>query len=280
MLNKSLIEENIRRHDQEAANYQALRSEIYNPTEQSRLSSELKRAFEAVTSPSPRLLDFGSGAGNLTDKMLDFGGEVWAADVSTGMLGVIAQKYPQHLAAGTLRTVPLSGEFPLPFPDRHFSFIATYSVLHHVPDYLEAVRELIRVLDTGGVLYIDHETNANYWRSPAALRLHRGLLAPGYGLKRMLVHIKSSLGFREPPLPPRDERPILEEGDIHVYADDFIDWNEIHAIAQEKGLTPLSTDDYLLCRENSTFPWRYWLCNSFTDDMGIYVGCKNSCDES
>ena len=74
---------------------------------------------------------------------------------------MLVQKFPQAVAENQLRTVTLSGDFPLPFPDRHFGFAATYSVLHHIPDYLEAVRELARVVDVGGVLYIDHELNAD-----------------------------------------------------------------------------------------------------------------------
>ncbi len=274
MTNQLLIEENIRRHDKVAVHYDARHIEIYNPTEQSRLRGELKNAFAAVTSSSPHILDFGCGTGNLTDKMLDFGKELWATDVSTQMLQLLARKHPKFVATNTLNTVALSGEFPLPFPDRHFSFVATYSVLHHLPDYLEAVRELVRVLDKGGVLYIDHEANANYWRSPFSLRMHRALVAPSYALKRLLARIKSLFGDPEPPLLPPNERPILEEGDIHVYPDDCIEWNAIRAIARENGLTPLPVEDYLLCRETSRFPLRYWFCRLFTDDTGIYVGYK------
>lgn len=269
--NQHLIEENIKRHDEIVDVYNKRHTEIYNVTEQNRLQAELNRAFAAVTSSSPRILDFGCGTGNLTNKLLSLGREVWATDVSSGMLELVAQKHPKYVAAGTLRCVTLSGEFPLPFPDEHFSFIATYSVLHHVPDYLEAVRELIRVLDKGGVLYIDHEVNANYWKLPIALRVHRTLLSPGYATGRVLARIKTFFGFPEK---PSDESQILEEGDIHVYPDDTIEWETIKSIAREKGLVILSSDDYLLCRETSRFPIRYYLCRPFTTDMGIYVGRK------
>lgn len=41
--------------------------------------------------------------------------------------------------------------------------VATYSVLHHVPDYLKIVDEFVRVLKPGGVIYIDHEVSPSYW---------------------------------------------------------------------------------------------------------------------
>lgn len=273
MSEQVLVEENIKRHDKVAPEYNARHTEIYNFTEQARLHMELQSAFANVTSSSPRVLDFGCGTGNLTDQMLAFGKEVWAADVSPRMLELLAQKHPRQVAATKLRCIALSGEFPLPFPDRHFSFVAAYSVLHHVPDYLEAIRELVRVLDEGGILYIDHEVNANYWRGPLALRVHRALVAPGYATGRIIARIKNLLGFPELRLPSR-EHQMLEEGDIHVYPDDCIDWEAIRSITREKGMTTLLDKDYLLCRETSRFPVRYWLCHLFTNDTGIYVGRK------
>jgi ubiquinone/menaquinone biosynthesis C-methylase UbiE len=272
---KQVIEENIRRHDEVATDYDDTRHvEIYNPTEQSRLRAELNRALAAVSSRNPRVLDFGCGTGNLTDKMLDARKEVWAADVSPRMLELLAQRHSHSVVANTLHTVALSGEFPLPFPDRHFSFVATYSVLHHVPDYLEAMRELIRVLDTGGVLYIDHEVNANYWRSPFMLRVYRALVAPGYAFRRIILRLKSLFRPRTTLLASGGERAVSEEGDIHVHPDDHIEWDAIRRIAEENGLGPLPVKDYLLCRERSKFPVAYKLCRLFTDDMGIYVGHK------
>ena len=51
----------------------------------------------------------------------------------------------------------------------------TYSVLHHVPDYLRAVNELVRVLKPGGLLYIDHEFTDNHWRPDGVLGEYQAL---------------------------------------------------------------------------------------------------------
>lgn len=269
---KVLIEENIRLHDQVAGIYNNRHKEIYNPTEQKRLQIQLNQAFGMVTSSNPRLLDFGCGTGNLTEKLLPFGREVWAADVSPRMLETIEQKFPKYVEKEKLHCFLLSGDFPLPFPDRHFSFIATYSVLHHVPDYLEAVRELCRLLDDGGVLYIDHEVNANYWHPPIFLRIYRILIEPGYFLNRIITRTKNLFGVSENV--PDKEDEIFEEGDIHVHPDDHIEWDAIAAIAAENNLKKIPTDNYLLCRETSHFPVRHHIFRPFVDDMGIYIGRK------
>ncbi|NCY21985.1 class I SAM-dependent methyltransferase [bacterium] len=167
MLSKQeLIDYNTRKHDEIAAiegdqSYDARHIEIFNPTEQRRLAGELNRALAHRRTTNPRILDFGCGTGNLTEKLLGPSRQVWAVDVSGGMCDLVKRRFAHAFKDGELKTETLTGEFPLPFPDNHFSFIATYSVLHHVPDYEMAVRELVRVLDHGGVLYIDHEASAD-----------------------------------------------------------------------------------------------------------------------
>ena len=47
--------------------------------------------------------------------------------------------------------------------DGSYDMVATYSVLHHVPDYLRIVEEMARVLKPGGILYLDHEASDSYW---------------------------------------------------------------------------------------------------------------------
>lgn len=43
-------------------------------------------------------------------------------------------------------------------------FVTTYSVLHHIPDYLGILAEFMRVLKPGGVVFIDHELSAEVWK--------------------------------------------------------------------------------------------------------------------
>lgn len=269
---RALIRENVERHDRGADVYDTRHVEINNPTEQKRLREALERAVRYVQAESRSALDFGAGTGNLTAKLLDLDFKVCAADVSEGMLGVLVRQQAQAAARGSLRTQLLSGQFPLPFRDGEFAFVSSYSVLHHVPDYLAAVRELIRVLAPGGVLFVDHEANADHWRSPIGVRIHRALCMPAYALKRLAARVAALLGHPEPPLPPPGEREIHEEGDIHIYADDCIEWNKIREETTRVGLEEIPFKEYLLCREHSSVPIRHLLCRRFAADMGIYVG--------
>ena len=265
--------ENIRRHDEVAGRYDALHSEIFNPTEQRRLTQALERAWSRVRTSDRRVLDFGAGTGNLTEKLLGLGGEVVATDVSSEMLRRLADKHAGALQAGRLRTVTLDGSFPLPFPDASFAFVATYSVLHHVPDYLRAVDELARLVAPGGVLYIDHELNHEHWRSGFWVRVHRGLTLPGYALGRVWARVARLWGRRTPELPPPGERPLAEEGDIHIHADDHIEWARVQQVAEARGIGEITTEDYLLCRE-ARFPWRHWLCRGLATDVRLLVGVR------
>ena len=60
-------------------------------------------------------------------------------------------------------TFELNGENLDGIKDNSLDLIATYSVLHHIPDYIKTIHEMIRVCAPGGIIYIDHEQNNEYW---------------------------------------------------------------------------------------------------------------------
>ncbi len=276
---QELIDYNTHKHDQIAAtegtqSYDARHIEIFNPTEQSRLKSALDHALALRETANPRVLDFGCGTGNLTGKLLGAGREVWATDVSQGMCDLVGRRFSDSATRGELKTERLTGEFPLPFPDNHFSFIATYSVLHHVPDYLLAVRELIRVLDVGGVLYIDHEASSGSWNSPFGMRLYRLLLRPYWGIPRFLRRVAKRHAF--PSEETISQSPSLpEEGDIHIFPHDHIEWKLIREIAKAGGISEVPTRPYLACTEVGHFPIRHWICRKLGNDTQMFVGLKS-----
>ncbi len=274
----SVVAENVRRHDRVARYYDQGHTEIFNPTEQRRLARAVAEALGHVTVDHRRALDFGCGTGNLTAKLLANGAVVWAADLSGEMLRVLHERRRSELQAGRLKPVQLSGDLPLPFPTGYFAFVGSYSVLHHVPDYLAAVRELARVVAPGGVLFIDHEANEDHWRSPVGIRVHRMLSFPRYSLGRIGARV--ALLRREPelPLPAPLQREVTGEGDVHVHADDHIEWSAIRTMLSHIGLQEILVRDYLLCRETSRFPMRYWLCRGVAADTKLVVARKRPTD--
>ena len=121
-----------------AAVYEKSHHEIFNPIEQRRLYSTLREATNAVQTGSkpPAALDYGCGSGNLTRHLTELGFHVTAADVSDDFLSAIERKFS---GTGMVKAIKLNGADLSDVPDARFDLVATYSVLHHVPDYLRIV---------------------------------------------------------------------------------------------------------------------------------------------
>jgi SAM-dependent methyltransferase len=115
----------------------------------------LEFAKSQIKSDDFSALDFGSGTGNVTEKLLALGFHVVAVDLSKEMLAVLQVKNKQFLDSGSLKTLTLNidkvtlGE--------QYDLVASYSVLHHLPNYLETLRKLLHLIKFGGICYIDHE---------------------------------------------------------------------------------------------------------------------------
>ncbi|MEQ8967243.1 MAG: methyltransferase domain-containing protein [Azospirillaceae bacterium] len=97
-----------------------------------------------------QVLDFGAGAGFLTDALVSAGvGRVVAVDISTAMLDGIARRHGS--AAVETR---LAVDDRLPVGDGEVSGVVTNMVLHHLEDPLAFLREARRALAPQGRLVI------------------------------------------------------------------------------------------------------------------------------
>jgi ubiquinone/menaquinone biosynthesis C-methylase UbiE len=235
------IERNIAVHNQVAQTYEALHGEIFNEVEQSRLAASLARARDSIRTKSApkRALDFGCGSGNLTRHMLHLGLHVTAADVSPDFLRLVEKRFPSE----RLALLEMNGRDLSNIPDASFDLAAAYSVLHHIPDYLGAIGELARILKPGGVMMLDHEQNETYWRGdPVYAEFQRAGLRfdwRKYLTPSNYVHKVRRL------FNPR----YTNEGDIHVFPDDHIEWGRIEALlVDEYGFETIVEEDYLLYR--------------------------------
>lgn len=242
---EELVERSVRRYRRAHRRYDRVHPEIFNPVEQERLRNALGRA--AAEAPGRRALDFGCGSGNVTAHLLEQGMEVTAADVSVEFLRLAARRY----GVPTLR---LNGRDLVGLADGSFDLVAAYSVLHHVPDYLFAVRELARVVRPGGIVYLDHEANDGFWAPDGCahhLRLDwqaRRLGRPGLWnperrrWQRYLMPSKYLLGVR---LKLDPDYLFGSEGDIHVWAEDRIEWDRVIETLAEAGCSVAWREDYL-----------------------------------
>jgi ubiquinone/menaquinone biosynthesis C-methylase UbiE len=245
---RKLLEHNTEAHDLVADVYDGKHVEIYNPIEQFRLRETVAELVKLCGKPRPVALDMGAGTGNLCMKLLEAGCEATAADVSARCLERLGQKAP----AGTSIRTSLITSPELPFENESFDIVGTYSVLHHVPDYLFAVREMARVLRPGGLLYIDHEASPASWQPGEALQEYRERTQLSAG-EHLWNLVRSGEAFtpafaKTVFMKAFVDRRYEREGDIHVWPDDHIEWDRIAAALQDEGLDVVAERDYLLYR--------------------------------
>jgi len=101
------------------------------------------------------------------------------------------------------------------------------------------------VTKPGGVLYIDHEATETYYRRPAAYVEFLKRARPRVDWRRWLSRLLDVRGYVHILRRLRDPR-YKREGDIHVWPDDHVEWDEIEQILAARGFEIVVKRDYLL----------------------------------
>jgi ubiquinone/menaquinone biosynthesis C-methylase UbiE len=255
--------------------------EIFSEVEQARLREAVERALASVRTPSsPRTaLDIGCGTGNVTRHLLELGASVVAADVSPDFLRVVEERYGGP--GSRVRTVLLNGEDLRGFDNDSFDLVCAYSVLHHVQDYLEVVREALRVLKPEGVLYIDHEVVESYWEPSDQLKAFRaalmeesrrrgGMWNPEARRWQRWLILKNYVARLRLLIQPRYQA----EGDIHVFRDDHVSWDEIVKLMIDEGAAILRRHEYLAYRSGWPLAIYDYFASEGCVDMALLVARK------
>ncbi len=109
---------------------------------------DLKRLINLLNLPaSGRMLDAGGGTGRVSSRLRTMIDEVVVCDLSLPMLKQAKQKS---------RLSPVQSHIEhLPFPDESFERILVVDALHHFCNQRQSIRELLRVLKTGGRLVVE-----------------------------------------------------------------------------------------------------------------------------
>lgn len=231
------VARNVEIHDRIATSYEQGHGEIFNEVEQRRLRNGLARARGLLGSAGePLALDYGCGSGNLTRHLLQLDFSVVAADVSRNFLNEVNRKYPKA------QTVHLGADGQEGLQNHSFDLIGVYSVLHHIPDYLQAVRFLAGLCKPGGLLFLDHEPTPESW-TPQPDYLEFLKKARRMDWKKFFIPGNYVGKFRRL-FNPR----YTNEGDIHVWPDDHVEWPKIISVLQESGFETVACEDYLLFR--------------------------------
>jgi ubiquinone/menaquinone biosynthesis C-methylase UbiE len=250
-------------NDSLSGKYEGLHGDIFNAVEQERLREALQTAAKAVrTEVEPiRALDYGCGSGNLTRHLIELGINTVSADISEGFLALIGRNFSQ---TGLSDVLTINGKDLSGVADDSFDMVATYSVLHHVPDYMGIVGELCRVVKPGGVIYIDHEVVESYYDRTQEYVEFLRKARPAVNFRRyfkLLVDVGGYKHIIRRLLNPRYKR----EGDIHVWPDDHIEWDKIEQLLVSKGFEIILRQDYLLCKS--------------IYDLDVYNEYKDKCDD-
>lgn len=103
--------------------------------------------------PGERILDLGCGSGELTQRIADCGAQVVGIDASATMLAKAHTQFPQ-LELQQMDATDFSFSEP-------FDAIFSNAVLHWVPDYESAVRQMAGALKLGGRLVIELGSKGN-----------------------------------------------------------------------------------------------------------------------
>ncbi len=243
------VANSIRRYARAHRRYERRHPEIFNPIEQERLRGELAEVVGKVAAGPPRALDLGVGSGNVTAQLLRLGVRVTAADVSPHFLSLVRRRF------GTgVDTVRLNGIDLVGLPDATYDIVAAYSVLHHIPDYIGILDEIERVLRPGGLVYLDHEVNDEFWRKDGCVvELRRAVAkrkveAPGpwnperWRWQRFLIPSKYAMAIR---LKFDPEYFFGSEGDIHTWEHDHVEWSKVEERLHGLGLDVETIRDYL-----------------------------------
>jgi len=238
------IKFNIKTHNSIARKYEKAHGEIFNDIEQARIRDAIVQAITAVRTGGQGLkaLDVGCGSGNLSRHLVDEGVYTVSADVSEKFMELIDAEF---LGTGLCETMQLNGRDLNGLEDRTFDIVASYSVLHHVPDYLHLVKEMCRVLKPGGIIYLDHESNEARFNKSTVYTEFLKLAKRKSAAVKHYLGLLFSFGFYVRFIRKRINPRFKGEGDIHVWPDDHIEWGQIEELLRSEGFCIVKKQDYL-----------------------------------
>jgi len=154
-------------HDREAAFY----DDRFLISYDGRIGRDVERDLRRVTGDTlraRRALDLACGTGYAAIGLAASGiaGEVHASDLSIKML---ERSRDNARSAGARVRLALADAERLPYDDDVFDLVVARGALHHVPSPLDALREIRRVLEPGGVAVVLAEPTAAGERQVAAV---------------------------------------------------------------------------------------------------------------
>lgn len=264
-LRKRIHEANVEFHRFEARYYEFIHPEIFNKIEQKRLISALRKVDKLIDDNQKKALDFGAGTGNLTGKLLNMGYKVTAVDISAEMCELLKNRYINYLKNKKLRVIDSKVE-DISFSKDKFDLITCYSVLHHLPDYVDVIRKLTFLLKKGGVMYLDHEESPFIWdQTQNHTRLHHIYLTSNWLLNFLTNRIRRSLN-----IPPID----YALADYWIKKEHHLDHKKIEHVFEEENFNFFMREDFHLHKTWILNPIFYIYKFTCKPDMSLWIAKK------
>ncbi len=149
-----------------------------------RREGEIKKALSLLRKPSPRILEAGCGFG-FNVRRLTRENSCFALDISKKAIGVVKKEVPSSLVGDIQR---------MPFKDGSFDLVFNAGVIEHFESSETALKEMVRVLDKGGLLLVLVPGRFNLWHLYKKLKgrnWHAGF-EKSYSLKDLKKEVSSA----------------------------------------------------------------------------------------
>lgn len=189
-------------HQKTRADYDAI-ADSWNVT-RDRVQSDTMQLFKTLVTHGASVVDIGCGNGRLIDAIRVQRCMYTGVDVSTRLLDIARNRYPEYKDRFIAGDVLL-----LPLPNASFDILAMISVLHHIPSAAfrqQAMKECYRVLRPGGVCFISNWNvlHPMFMRRYRTWRLFFKIMKPGFDRRDILIPWKRDVA-----------RPVMRY--IHVF---------------------------------------------------------------
>lgn len=138
-------------HDGEAGHYDS-----YSQTPRIAVAEKWILSWISQTVPDGVIVDLGCGTGRVAHALADVNRQVIAIDRSQQMLAQASAALP----ADTTALLRCDARM-MPLADGSVDAVVCSGVLHHIPEWSDAIKEISRILRPGGTLVV-REPNAEY----------------------------------------------------------------------------------------------------------------------
>lgn len=177
------------------------REAISNPAKIKKGKTRWNQCFEALKEINPQLLqgpmlDFGCGVGYFVLEGLRRSMDIWGIDQFFGKIKRYRKliKYTKSPMEWQKRCLVGDG-VTLPFSSDFFSFVTSWWVYEHIPNPGEAIREMVRVTNPGGIIVIRAQDAHTSWEGHCNIPWIPYL--PSYLERAWIEEFGKSPGLRE-----------------------------------------------------------------------------------